>query len=168
METVSETTKRKVGRPKSKFWETAKMLGSHGAEGCARTKLDYVRMIFILGAVQKDRSDEDQHLALGITKADFRSGKGTFAPGFRTMAVEACRWCEASGANRRQAANIIIDARRRGLSFPDLYAHFRRLRLGDRKGSKEGFLLAIERTVNDHLRRFSGTDRATLTGYLRE
>ena len=168
METISETPKPKVRRPKSKYWDVVKKLGPFCVGGCARAKLDEARMISIFSAATKDRSDEEQRLAIGAANAEIRNGTGKIAPGFKPTAIEATRWCESSGATHKQAVDIIIEARRRGSSYPEIHAHFRRIRLGDRQGTKTGFLHAIERAINDHLRRFSGTDKATITGFLRE
>lgn len=168
METTSETPKPKVRRPKSKYWDVVKKLGPHCEGGCARAKLEHARMISILSAATKDRSDEEQRLAIGATDAEVMNRTGKIAPGFKPTAIEVTRWCESSGATHKQAVDIIIEARRRGSSYPEIHAHFRRIRLGDRQGTKKGFLHAIERAINDHLRRFSGTEKATVTGYLRE
>lgn len=152
MENFSE--KKKRGRPQgqARQWRDALPDGIR-PDGGIRTQTDWCYMLAVmkaLGAVDA----VTQRAVVGCTPAELEAGSHTLPKGFKTAAVEAGRYIAAGNVDAVSVVQVIANARRDGFSWPSIAAHFRRERLGDRRGTADGLMSALCRALNDYRRRF--------------
>ena len=121
-------------------------------EGGHRTQVNWVFMLDVLRLVL-DASEDVQRTVWGCTSDDVNSGKAKFPPGWTTFAPEIGRYiADADDDEKQNVLNVIVDARERGLTWSDIGAHFRNLRLGEKTGNRDALVSALCRTV-DHFRK---------------
>jgi len=149
--------KRKRGRPKGYERQFMDALPSYlRPEGGTRTKTDWAFMMPVQGPLQKADTDT-QRAILGCTADELKAGTHSWPRGFKTAAVEAGRYLKATGADAGTVLRVIADARKAGTPWADIAAHYRRLRLGDRKGNAWTLTKALARTLDEYRRRFPKT-----------
>ena len=149
--------KRKRGRPKGyqrQFMEA--LPPGLCPEGGTRTKIDWAFMLAVQGPLQEADPDT-QRAILGCTADEIKAGTHTWPHGFKTAAVEAGRYLEATGTDAAAVLRVIADARKAGTPWADIAAHYRRLRLGDREGNAWTLTKALARTLDEYRRRFPKT-----------
>jgi len=124
--------------------------------------VNYGYQTLFLGEV---KDPDTQKTIFGATFIEVGAGK-FFAKGWHCAAEAAGRWIQA-GYDPQEAVEIMTDARRRGISFSEIAAHFRQLRLGKRRGN---LLLALARTVDHYRKQFPDTtqeqERAAVSALL--
>lgn len=154
-EKVSETPKRKRGRPRS-------FVCSAAYKGCYRTKVDWTFHLAAVGLI-RGAGTEAQRAVWGCTRDEIMAGTGTLPKGWKTAAISIGRYLAATDDDPARVAGIVAKARRDGISFGDIAAHFRRLRLGEREGNATSLTLALERALDEYRRSFpKTTDRQAL------
>lgn len=163
-ETVSE--KRKRGRPQSLLRESfdRNHRGALRIEGCQRTKSNAAYRTQALKAVFS-LPDDEQTILLGCTSSQLRAGKGTFPPGWDTAANEIGRFLVAfvpDEDERTGQLQTAVNSRRLGISWRDIGAHYRVLRLGKRSGSVDPLLFALCRALDDYRLKFPATSEDTV------
>jgi len=156
-ENSSKTTRRNRGRPRS---ETRVLLtnlgGALGDVGCLRTQVSGAFRLAVISAI-KEAGPDAQRAIWGYTESEIVVGKGRFPPGWKVAADAAGRYLAASGAPGVDVARVMEDARKRGISFGDIAAHYRALRLGEREGNPAALAGVLLRAVNDYWKRFPKT-----------
>lgn len=171
-ETVSEITpKAKRGRPKSFARELAedsafKGLGPQNAHSM-RAKVDSAIRLAFIGPLLK-AADETNVRIMGCTWNDIKQGTHHFPPGFDTAATEIGRWLvsyDESAEAQARALEIVGDARDEGISWTDIRAHFRKLRLGERQGNALSLFTHLARAYDEYISNFPATtDQARVAG----
>jgi hypothetical protein len=157
-EKSSENTKRTQGRPRSHHRTQAEKLPSWlRQEACLRTTVDAIFSGVALQVVQI-AGEDTQRTVWGCTCDDIMAGRGKFPKGWKTAAVSIGRYLEATGDVGEVVARIVADARGKGISFGEIAAHFRRLRLGDREGNADSLTQALARVLDEYRRRFPKTN----------
>lgn len=153
---ILEKFSKKRGRPKGYRRERIEAI-PHGIkpEGCLRTQVNWCFALAFIGPLF-EAGAATQIAVLGCDEEDIKTGKRPFPKGFKQASEAAGRWIEA-GNKASTAIGIMLDARERGISFSEIAAHFRRLRLGEKAGSKNALLMALARTLDDYRLRFPGT-----------
>ena len=136
METVSEN-KTKRGRPKSNMRERAEHFARKGLGptevDSTRSKINHAFRIPVLGMFS-NAPENEQIRVMGFTFLDIRDGTKNMPRGFVTAATELGRYMETVGDTEENKAalwDILLDARDNCLSWTDIKAHFRKLRLGE-------------------------------------
>jgi len=156
-ENFSETPKRKRGRPRGHqrnfMEELPPMLR---ADGCTRTLIDTAFAAVTMQVVQNTDADT-QRAVWGCTGDDIRDGTRNLPKGWKTAAVSIGKYLEATDDDPARVAGIVAEARRDGISFGDIAAHFRRLRLGDREGNAHSLTMALARALDEYRKRFPKT-----------
>lgn len=159
--TVSENISQKVppkrGRPRGfqrTFMEHAPREGA-----CIRTQINEGFRAAFLAALSC-AGTEMQCTIWGCTDAEIMTKAGRFPKGFLTVAESAGRYIEATGADDQAVVRIVADARKQGISFGDIAAHFRRLRLGEKVGNVRSLTIALARTLDEYRKRFPKTTDA--------
>jgi hypothetical protein len=165
METDSENTpKPKRGRPKS----SARIYADfHDAAGrinpdiqTTRGKVNSALGSRFVGAWLK-ADEELQIRIMGFAGDALKSGTSPLPRGFTTAAIEITRWVETHDRETatQAALEIVAEARDKGLSWRDVKAHFRKLRLGEREGNAHSLTLHLSRAFDEYMSRFPATTR---------
>ena len=159
MEKLSENKKGKRGRPRSSARQFVEDLPPNlQPEGCPRTKVNFAKGLELQNAILINGTEDQQRAVFGFTAKDIEGGGHPFPPGWKTLAVEAGR-CIEDGGDAAEAADIVVDARRRGIKFSAIAAHFRGLRLGDREGTARALGVALARTLDRYAAQFPKTTK---------
>ena len=157
-ENFSETPKRKRGRPrgenshKVEFYKKMNCL----PEGGTRTKSEWAFSMKFFNAIHNADADT-QRAVWGCTYAQISAGTHRPPKGWQTAAGSVGRYLAATDDDPAHVAGIVVKARRDGISFGDIAAHFRRLRLGDRKGNAVSLTQALARALDEYRKRFPKT-----------
>ena len=157
-ENFSEIPKRKRGRPRGEnshmveFYKTMNCL----PEGGTRTKSEWAFSMKFYNAIHNADADT-QRAVWGCTKQQIMAGTGELPNGWKTAAASVGRYLEATDDEPAHVAGIVAKARRDGISFGDIAAHFRRLRLGDREGNAVSLTQALARALDEYRKRFPKT-----------
>jgi len=156
-ENVSEKPTSKRGRPRSRIRASAENLERAGlqAEGCLRTKINHAYLVAFLRVLRAN--PEAFRAFVGHTEEEIASGAARLPKGHLAAAIEIARYIEQNEGSAEEAVRIAADARGRGISFGDIAAHFRRLRLGEKEGSAGALTTALVRTVDAYRRQFPKT-----------
>jgi hypothetical protein len=137
-------------------------------EGCGKTRLNEVYGLKAFHVVS-DASPDDQKLIWGWTTSDIQAGKPCPMPkGWKTASVEIGRYIEASGSDSDEVLSILVDARKRGLAWSVISAHFRSMRLGERGGNAQALFNILRRALNDYWKRFPKTDAEVMKSAIEE
>ena len=161
-ETISE---KKRGRPMGSQRQALDDMTDLNS-GCLRTKVNEVFMFELLGLVE-DATEDVQRIVWGCTKSEIASGTANFPRGWKTFAPEIGRYLSIADDDEKQnSLNVIVDARQRGLSWSDIGAFFRTLRIGERIGNKPALIAAICRTIDQFRKQFPKTARQVVTSAL--
>ncbi|MBM3131734.1 MAG: hypothetical protein FJZ95_01710 [Chloroflexi bacterium] len=121
-----------------------------------RTKIGTGFQSAFVGALM-EAGEDVQRAILGGTEAEVVAGTCHFPRGWKTVAESVGRYLEATGADRVAVARAVADAKQQGVSFGDIAAHFRRLRLGERDGNVTSLTKHIARAIDEYRARFSKT-----------
>lgn len=160
---ISETVSKKRGRPKgvgSKILESSLYGGI--VEGCHKTKVAWAFMLEALRLV-RDADEDSQRVVWGWTASQIEAGGHPFPKGWKTAAPEIGRYIiHMDDIEKRAVLNVIVNARKNGRSWPEIQAHYRTLRLGEKCGNANALTTALCRAVNEYQKRFPKTSRATL------
>lgn len=151
-------SKKKRGRPKG-FGSRSLELASfaYAVDGGHRTKINWVFMLQALRLV-RDASEDVQRIVWGCTADDIESGNARFPKGWRTYAPEIGRFLqEIDSEDKPDVLKVIVDARQRGLSWSDIAAHYRALRIGEKSGNEDALMNALLRAVNQFRKQFPKT-----------
>jgi hypothetical protein len=154
--TAPAEPKKTRGRPREfqRQW-MEDLPGQAKPEGCLRTKMNFINGLEFESAAM-DAPEEEQVAILGHS-FNQKPSKGPFFPkGYRTAALEAGRWIKAGG-EPAVAVSVVADARRAGISFGDIAAHFRALRLGEKEGDETALLLKLCRALAEYRKTFPKT-----------
>ena len=157
-ENFSETPKRKRGRPrgenshKVEFYKKMNCL----PEGGTRTKSEWAFSMKFFNAIHNADADT-QRAVWGCTYAQISAGTHRPPKGWQTAAGSVGRYLAATDDDPAHVAGIVVKARRDGISFGDIAAHFRRLRLGDREGNAVSLTQALARALDEYRKRFPKT-----------
>ena len=158
MTAVSETvSKKKRGRPLSR--QSSELAGIPGCflpEGCRRTRINSMFSQEVL-CMFNHATKKIQRIVWGCTSDEIMSGSKDFGPGWRTYTPEIGRYIAECDDEAGDVRNCIIDARKRGLSWSDIAAHFRKLRLGEKSGNKSALTADLCRTINQFRKQFPKT-----------
>lgn len=156
--------KAKRGRPRSSqrlFAETNLM-----AEGVPRTQT-HAGYAFLLFKTVAMADEETQRSIWECTRAEIRNGKAELPKGWKSAATEAGRFMAATNADADLVLQAVADARKRGIPFSTIAAHYRSLRLGERQGSTEALTKLLSRTLEAYRKSFPKTsDRQVATAAL--
>ncbi|MEI6676848.1 MAG: hypothetical protein WCO57_16885 [Verrucomicrobiota bacterium] len=166
-ETVSENTpKAKRGRPMGSARTLANRLVAAGLGPDAkseRSKINFALGLPLIGAIKK-LQETDQRRVIGCTAGEIMSGAKDYQPGFYTTATEIGRYLNAGG-NISTVFEIILDARDKEIPWKEIKAHFRKLRLGERKGNAFSLFAHLGRAYDEYIRNFPATTpQARLAG----
>lgn len=161
---MTETTipenisKKKRGRPKGVIARSLERNPyAYTVDGGHRTKINWFFMLDTLRLV-RNAGEEVQRIVWGCIADDIESGKAKFPQGWKTYAPEIGRFLQEIGDDDKAAVlSVIVDARRRGLSWSDIAAHFRALRLGEKSGNEDALMNALLRVVNQFRKQFPKT-----------
>lgn len=164
---MTAVSKKKQGRPKGHQRQVLDSgLRSHSVDGCERTKVNWVFMLDVLNLIN-NASEDVQRIVWGCTARDLESGNAKFPKGWTTFTPEIGRYiADASDDEKQTVLNVIVDARQRGLSWSDIGAHFRTLRLGERSGNKPALIAAICRAIDQFRKQFPKTSQQVVTSAL--
>ena len=151
-------SKKKRGRPKGFGSRNLELNGfAYTVDGGHRTKINWVFMLQALRLV-RDAGEEVQRIVWGSTADDIEAGNAKFPPGWRTYAPEIGRFLQAIDSEEKpDVLKVIVDARQRGLSWNDIAAHYRALRLGEKSGNEDALMNALLRAVNQFRKQFPKT-----------
>jgi hypothetical protein len=173
METVSENTpKPKRGRPKSYIRRYADELNKMGLSPdgkSSRCKVDaaYTQSFFNLW---HGSDAETQKGIMGHTTVEMANGTGCLPRGWATATAEIGRWIESRGGTDEAKASsiyITLNARKDGIAWRDIRAHFRKLRLGERKGNALSLTYHFCRALDEYMAKFPATTRQAQAGAAR-
>jgi hypothetical protein len=170
-ETVSEIKpKAKRGRPKSFACLHAEGLERSGLgllnAHSKRAKVDYAHRMAVLSAIRK-AGEETQTRVFGFTLNDVMLGTHYFPPGYDTAATEIGRWIathDALDEEKHAAIEIVTAARDEGISWADIRAHFRNLRLGEKQGNALSLFAHLARAYDEYIRNFPATTQDARIG----
>jgi hypothetical protein len=153
-------SKKKRGRPKgfgSRSLELAAF--AYAVDGGHRTKINWVFMLQALRLV-RDAGEEVQRIVWGSTADDIEAGNTKFPTGWKTYAPEIGRFLQEIDTQEKQdVLKVIVEARQRGLSWSDIGAHYRALRLGEKSGNEDALINALLRAVNQFRKQFPKTPK---------
>lgn len=160
-ETVSEKPRR--GRPRSwrRVWADDSRMGGVVPDSCrcTRSRVNWTLLVTVVGIAQRQLDDDERLVLWGATEDDLRRG-APWPRGWQLAAYEIGRLVD--GYDDKDAAEFLrvaVDARRRGLSWRDIRAHFREQRLGRREGSAVSLLLILSRAVDEYRSQYPATTR---------
>lgn len=164
---MEKVSKNKRGRPRGAVRDDMERhFDRFGAIGCLRTQMDWAYMMHALKTIYHD--DEAFQTVMGISEREIlSSSSGKYPKGWNMAGVEIGRYLEKSGDTFDNVKTILVDARRRGISFSDIAAHFRQARLGARKGNPEALMSDILRVVSQYKKRFPLTTDEDILDSLR-
>lgn len=157
--TISENiSTKKPGRPKEFGARCLEQNGfAYTVDGGHRTKVNWVFMLQVI-RLMNDASEDIQRIVWGCTAADIESGNSRFPKGWKTYAPEIGRFLiEIDDEARADVLKVIVDARQRGLSWSDIGAHYRALRLGEKSGNEDALTKALLRVVDQFRKTFPNT-----------
>jgi hypothetical protein len=146
------------GRPRGFGSQMLELSGfAHMVDGGHRTKVNWVFMLQALRLV-RDAGEDVQRIVWGCTADDIESGNARFPKGWTTYGPEIGRFLiQIDDEERAAVLKFIVDARQRGLSWSDIGAHYRALRLGEKTGNEDALTNALLRTVNQFRKQFPKT-----------
>lgn len=149
---------KRRGRPKGFAARNLELSSfAYTVEGVHRTKINW---IFMLDAIRLIRTaNEDmQRIVWGCTAEEIKSGEARFPKGWKTYAPEIGRFLQGvDDEGRPDVLKVIIDARQRGLSWADIAAHYRSLRIGEKSGNEDALTKALLRAVTQFRKQFPKT-----------
>lgn len=165
-ETVSENTpKPKRGRP----WSEARHYADHlDKMGCSnadtktqRSRIDAAHRQVFFNAYNA-ASAEVQIRIMGFLPAALLAGTARLPRGYPTAATEIGRWInEAPKYEEAEATTaaleIVADARDNGVSWSKIRAHFRTIRLGERRGNANSLQKHLSHALKGYVRRYPAT-----------
>jgi len=153
----SSKNKRKRGRPKSFASDFADNLGAflEGDKG-SRTRMNAAyRQIWISVALH-----QEPEITLEIfraTKEELQTGAKKMPSGWETEGEAIGRALIAGAVEEEEAVEIVLNARRNNVAAGRIAAHFRKIRLGEKKGNSISLLTALARTLDKYLAQFPAT-----------
>jgi len=159
METDSQNKpKAKRGRPKSWQRELNDSLGNLKPDGCTRTQVNHAHGM-ILVSMFSHATEQDQRDLCGHTESEIMAGTAKQLR-WHSAANEIGRYVEAIGDTdevRAAVLSVILDARRNGMNWGAIAAHFRKQRLGQRKGNAISMMTHLCRAFDEYMAKFPAT-----------
>jgi hypothetical protein len=125
-------------------------------DGGARARVNAAYRQNWMRVVLRDETGALQRI-FGATKDELRSGAKNLPPGWETMGESIGRALYAGAVEDEDALRIVLDARARNISFGDIAAHFRKLRLGEKHGNCISLTLALSRALDNYQKQFPAT-----------
>lgn len=162
-ESVSEKPRR--GRPRSwrSVWADDARMRGLTPDSCrsSRSRLNWTLLVSVVGIARQHLDDDERLVLWGATEDELRRG-APWPKGWQLAAYEIGRLVDEHADDHTAGARFLgaaVDARRRGVSWRDIRAHFREQRLGKRSGDSVSLLLTLARAVDEYRSQYPATTR---------
>jgi hypothetical protein len=158
----SGSEKRRRGRPRSRVRLIADNLERYGFTsdcGCERSRTNKAYRAAATEPALRVLTAEEQVVLLGMDRERYMSG-GLLPRGWSSAALEIGRLLEGIGADDQTARGyllVAVNARRSGVSWRMIRAHFRSLRLGERCGNTRSLVSELAKTIDRYCSRLPAT-----------